>query len=291
MLTDDWYGVYSRAERKAMMPKLDAYPVHPAKMDMGLAQAIFEKGLEMRLWDRGNNIGNPMAGDGTEALIFRRGGCPIYAVEPVPLYAARFGIYQQRLQDTLPYKLHTWHMHLGDAREAWPKHWPLMDAVVFSPTYEAAVKAGDEGPYAKGLNHLREAEGVPVAEGLRKRITGYDEAPGQIGALKGQDWQDAMKLIYQRSYEHTIYAGLMVTVTKNVRRNSTLVDIAAIVTADAGAVGWQPYAHFRALGAARSLFARTNNQHYIDAGHSELVVNHEDILVFQKSSQLQGVLA
>jgi hypothetical protein len=286
MLTDDWFDVYSRAERKAMMPRLDAYPVHPAKMDMGLARTIFEKGLEMRLWDHGNAIGNPMAGDGTEALIFRRGGCAIYAVEPVPLYAARFGIYQQRLQDATPFKLHTWQMHLGDAREPWPKTWPALDAVVFSPTYEAAVKAGDEGPYAKGLDHLRAGEGVPVAESLRTRITGYDEAPGQIGFLKGQDWKDAMKLVYQRSYEHTAEGGFMVTVTKNVRRNSTLVKIDAIVTEDAGAVGWQPYAHFRALGAARSLFARTNNQHYLDRGQPELVVNHEDILVFQKPSQL-----
>jgi hypothetical protein len=171
VLTDDWWGAYSRTERKTLMPRIDIYPLHQAKMDIGLAQIIWEKGVDMQLWTPGCYIGNPMAGDGTEALIFRRAGCHIYAIEPVLLYVARFGIYQQMLQDRMPFKLHNWQMKIGDAREVWPEAWPLMDAVVFSPTYEAAVKAGDEGPYAKGLNHLRAAENIPVDEKLRQRIT------------------------------------------------------------------------------------------------------------------------
>ena len=286
---DIWEGCYpqTEAKRKQWMAKTPANEdAHPAKMGWVLAGRIHYGGVRRGWWQEGSRVGSPMAGEGTELLVFRLGGCEVFGIEieermyrrlkknmdhMTTRFAGEPPLFSPPLLDD-----HVW---CGDSTKPWPEEMDRLDAVVFSPTYDSAIRKGSEGPGAKAIK----GETLAERRAQRKIIVGYGSAPGQVGNLTGQAWRDAMQSIYRNSYEATNPGGILVTVTKDIRKKWQIYPIADMTIEDATAVGWiGPIARFRAVGACRSWAAQYNNQRYVDAGRPDLVLDHEDILIFSR---------
>lgn len=271
-----WTGCYppGGGARARLMQKQARGQEHPAKMSVELAERIWQAGADYGWWDETAMMACPMGGEGTETLVFRAHGNPVYAIELVPTYFERLAENHRQLQalETGEY----WEAWEADATEPWPRPGAGIDVVVFSPTYEGAIRQGDEGPYA---THKK---GGKTQEADRLRIEGYGKVAGQIGDLQGEQWRRAMQDIYRRAYEVVRPGGHMVTVTKDRRKHNHRYPVKEYTIADAQAVGWGLIAWFEAVGAARSLFARTWNNRHRAAGRGDLVIDSEDVLVFRK---------
>lgn len=227
-----------------------------------------------------------MAGEGTELLQFRLVGCEVFGIEiehtPPTDYFQRLlknMVHMDeylRKQPNLILRPGRWSVWSGDSTKPWSDSAHDLDAVVFSPTYELAVKRSQEGPYAKSKLNTPDYT-------YRPQI-GYGFADNQVGNLSGDDWREAMRAIYRNAHECTREGGVLVTVTKDTRLHDQRRCIAALTAEDAMAAGWsRPVAWLRAEGASRTVMARWLNSRYAKRDRYDLVINHEDILVFKKS--------
>jgi SAM-dependent methyltransferase len=119
--------------------------------------------------------------------------------------------------------------------------------------------------------------------------------PANLGHARGERYLQAMAQIYGGCYQVLRPGGLLVTVTRNLRRQGRVVDLAGHTVRLAEQAGYQYLQHVVALLAAvrdSHLVARpsfwqliqTRNAHARGQPASLLV--HEDVLVFQKPQRL-----
>lgn len=287
-LRETWDGCYLKQDKpqRTWMPTPPGEPRHVARMSFALAQRIWSRGTELGWWGRGSKVCSPMAGEGTELLASRLQGAEVYGIEIEPRHYARMVEHFSRMDDRLcrngleieENRIAGWFAHCGDATQDWPSEIRDMDAVIFSPTYEWGLRNSNEGPQAVGI------KGSTIEERRAKRIElGYGDTPGQIGRLTRDRWRAAMRTVYRRAYEATKPGGHLVVVTKDIRKAWVIYPVSFLSFLDARMSGWsEPVALFKATGADRSMFARLNNQKYIDNGHPECVINWEDIIVLRK---------
>lgn len=291
MLTLTWDNLYrySGALRRKLMPQLDNGSRHQARMSLPLARKIIEYAWAKDWLHDGAVVVSPMLGEGSEILMAGLTGMAMPLSGPAPLELYGLEVSEQYAGRARQYfAMHGLAVQVStqDARAPWPSNWPKFDLALFSPTYEGALTKWCEGPYVDSIRYGRDAT-RPNPRPKLGSDHGYAEAAGQVGALRGNDWRTAMQDIYRRCAENAQPTARMVLVTKNRRNRNKLIDIASMSIEDAGLAGWTQVAHIRATGAAQSLWAKFNNlNNYAMKGRSDLVIEHEDITVFQLTSNI-----
>lgn len=122
----------------------------------------------------------------------------------------------------------------------------------------------------------------------------YSSDHANLGHARGDAYRAAMASVYAACFDVLRPGGLLVTVTKNMRRNGRLVDLTAVTTELAAGAGFGYLQHNIALLAAirgdalvsrPSFWQLTQTRHGREAGLPLHLVVHEDVLVFIKGEE------
>jgi len=259
---------------------------HAGKMSWGLILRIVSHGERKGYWSPDDVIGDPMAGAGTNLSAFRIRG---YEVEGIELEFDHFNLMlcntllqQQRYIFPQLRGNGGWRYHVGNASDVLSTlpegSW---DASVFSPPYEGALASlGGDGPMV-GPATQEEREERYKWRAVPGHST-YGDTEGQIGAMFGEDYWKAMLPIYKGVYRVLKPGGILVVVTKDRREDWCLVRVGQGTRILCEYAGFVPIETIQAVGATRSVIARWNNRRYAERGRADLVVDHEDVMWFQK---------
>lgn len=276
-------GMYLRRE---LMPRLDNGPLHQARMSLALARKIVELSWRQGWLHNDAVVVSPMMGEGSELLMAGLTGMvyPLFGPAPLRLYGIEVS-NEYAVRAKRYFAMHGLDVQISvqDARAAWPIAWPRFDLALFSPTYEGALSKWCEGPHVDAIRYGNDKT-RPNPRPKLGGACGYAMADGQIGALRGAAWREAMRSIYRRCAENAQQTARMILVTKNRRDKNEFIDVTGMSIKDATMAGWTQIAHVKAFGAAQSIWAKYNNNHYTKKGRSDLVIKHEDITVFQLTS-------
>jgi len=119
----------------------------------------------------------------------------------------------------------------------------------------------------------------------------YSSDPDNLGHVRGETYRRAMAEVYTQCHAVLRPGGLLVTVTKNMRRNGRMVDLVSITIDAARVAGFGYLQHNIALHAAvrdGDLVARPSfwqfdqTRQARQAGLPLHLIAHEDVLVFIK---------
>ncbi len=160
-----------------------------------------------------------------------------------------------------------------------------VDLIVTSPPYACEAGRIDKPAWLAGAS-------MCPRDGLN-----YSEDPANLGHARADTYLAEMAAVYGACYTALRPGGLLVTVTKNMRRRGRLVDLAATTGWLAASAGFGYLQHIVALHAAirdGQLIARpsfwqlTQTRKARAKGDPLHLVAHEDVLVFCKPKDVDG---
>jgi len=248
---------------------------HPAKMLPELARR-----LAAEYASPGALVVDPMCGIGTTLVEAAALGRRAVGVELEPRWAA---IARGNLTHALPPEqaAHA-QVRQGDARQLPAVLADLagtVDLVATSPPYACDAGMIDKPAWLRG-------------ESLCRRDTlNYSPQPANLGHARGQAYLAEMATVYAACYQVLRPGGLLVTVTRNMRRQGRVFDLAGATVTLAGQAGFCYLQHVVALLAcvrdgalwARPSFWQLHQTRRARArGEPASLPVHEDVLVFAK---------
>ncbi len=119
----------------------------------------------------------------------------------------------------------------------------------------------------------------------------YSADPANVGHFRGAAYRVAMAAIYAQCYALLRSGGLLVTVTKNMRSDGRLADLASITIGLATGAGFGYLQHNIALHSAvrdgelvrrPSFWQLSQTARARQSGTPLHLIAHEDVLVFMK---------
>ncbi len=252
---------------------------HPGKMLPDLARRITSEyappsGL----------VVDPMCGVGTTLVEAATQGRRSVGVELEPRWA---GLARKNLAHALPAE----HAGLGEVRTGDARCLPelladlagAVDLVTTSPPYACTPGMIDKRAWLAG-------------ERLCDRDTeNYSPDPANLGHARGAAYLVEMAGVYAGCLEILRPGGLLVTVTRNLRRQGHVFDLAAATVSLAERAGYHYLQHVVALLAAvrdsqlqarPSFWQLTQTRNARARGEPASLLVHEDVLVFQKQNPL-----
>jgi modification methylase len=267
---------YQRAGRY-----LPASTAHPGKMLPELARLVIAD-----YSPPGGLVVDPLCGIGTTlvegALLGRR----VLGVELEPRWAT---LARANLQHALaPEQAAQARVRVGDARQLGEVLAELagrVDLVATSPPYACDVGMIDKAAWQAGRRLCR------------PDTLNYAATPANLGHARGGRYLQEMALVYAGCQRLLRPGGLLVTVTKNLRRKGRLLDLAATTVQLAEQAGLRYLQHLLALHAtvrhgelhARpSFWQLTQTRRARARGEPAHLVVHEDVLVFTKPAASLG---
>ncbi len=178
--TQDWHGLYRESWKGSIMDEAFA---HPAKMAYGLLRHIFDHGVSVGWFKRGDVISDPFGGIGSTGILGAYNGFRVVLVELEPRFV---GLAQQNfdLHHAKWDKLDAPHPIIiqGDSRE-FAKLVGECGCIVSSPPYAESVTG--EHRETETATESRDKRKTPGGSlGQSARHGGYGLTDGQIGALK-----------------------------------------------------------------------------------------------------------
>lgn len=161
-----------------------------------------------------------------------------------------------------------------------------VDLIATSPPYACDVATVDKRAWHSG-GSLKSAESY-----------NYSDDTANLGHARGDDYRQQMIGVYRSCFDALRPGGLLVTVTKNMRRKGRLIDLVSLTVELATSVGFGYFQHNIALLCgvqndglvARPSFWQTHHLRAARArGVPQHLVAHEDVLVFVKDSEVTDV--
>ena len=248
---------------------------HPAKMLPDLARRI-----TVEYAPPGGLVVDPMCGIGTTLVEAATQGRRGVGVE---LEARWADLARRNLAHALPAD----HTRLGEVRVGDARRLPelladlagTVDLVATSPPYACTPGMIDKRAWLAG-------------ERLCDRDTeNYSPDRANLGHARGADYLAEMATVYAGCLQLLRPGGLLVTVTRNLRRRGRVFDLAGATVQLAEQAGYQYLQHVIALLAAvrdSGLHARpsfwqlTQTRRALGRGEPASLLVHEDVLVFQR---------
>ena len=276
-----WPVAQTSAQHQRAGRYLPGCAAHPGKMLPALARRIVEAYTAP-----GELVVDPMAGVGTTvveaALAGRRG-------VGVELEARWVALARANLDHVLPAEARSLaEVHQGDARSLADLLGDVagtVDLIVTSPPYACDAGVIDKTAWQAGAS-------------MCDRVSlNYSTSRNNLGHARGDTYVAEMAQVYEACFAVLRPGGLLVTVTKNMRRSGRLVDLAGTTVRLAHDAGFVYLQHVVALlGAVRdgelvahpsfwqlrqTRLARAN-------GHPVHLTVHEDVLVLAKTEASRG---
>jgi DNA modification methylase len=249
--------------------------VHPGKMLPELARRITAEYASP-----GGLVVDPMCGIGTTLVEAVTQGRRTVGIE---LEARWVDLARKNLAVALPAD----RAGLGEVREGDARHLPellgdlagTVDLVATSPPYACTPGMIDKPAWRQG-------------GALARRDTeNYSADRANLGHARGAAYLDQMAIVYTGCFQLLRPGGLLVTVTRNLRRKGRVFDLAGETVTLAQQAGYQYLQHVIALLAAvrdSELHARpsfwqlTQTRRALGRGEPASLLVHEDVLVFAK---------
>jgi modification methylase len=261
---------YQRAGRY-----LRASTAHPAKMLPELARRIVAE-----YSPTGGLVVDPMCGIGTTLVEAAALGRRAVGVELEPRWAE---LARGNLGAALPAE----HAQRGEVRCGDARHLTdvlsdlagTVDLVATSPPYACDVGMIDKPAWLAGH---------PLC---RRDTLNYSAQPANLGHARGERYLAELASVYAYCYAVLRPGGLLVTVTKNLRRKGRVFDLATVTVELAARAGFAYLQHVVALQAAvrdgqlrarPSFWQLTQTRKARTRGQPAHLVVHEDVLVFAR---------
>jgi hypothetical protein len=280
-------AVWACAQRTGYLQRAGRYlpesTAHPGKMLPDLARRITGEYAPP-----GGLVVDPMCGIGTTLVEAATQGRHTVGVELEPRWA---DLARRNLALALPAD----RTALGEVRVGDARHLPrvlgdlagTVDLVATSPPYACTPGMIDKPAWRQGRT-------------LARRDTeNYSADRGNLGHARGATYLAEMATVYAGCFQLLRPGGLLVTVTRNLRRQGRVFDLAGETVSLAEQAGYQYLQHVIALLAAvraSSLHARpsfwqlTQTRRARQRGEPASLLVHEDVLVFAKPSPAHGVV-
>ncbi len=260
---------YQRAGRY-----LQASTAHPAKMLPELARRIVAE-----YSPPGGLVVDPMCGIGTTLVEATRLGRDAVGVELEPRWAE---LARGNLAAPAAGRARRGEVRVGDAR-----HLPellgdlagTVDLVATSPPYACDVGMIDKPAWLAGRSLCR------------RDTLNYSAERANLGHARGERYLAELAGVYAGCFAVLRPGGLLVTVTKNLRRKGRVFDLAAVTVELATRAGFAYVQHVVALlaavrdgelGARPSFWQLTQTRKARARGQPAHLVVHEDVLVFAR---------
>lgn len=229
----------------------------------------------------GDLVVDPMCGIGTTPLEAAALGRHCIGVDLEPRWVEVAGA-------NLAFALTPEQRRLADVRVGDAKKLPdvlgdlngQVDAIVTSPPYLCSVGMIDRDAWLSRRQDMCAPD-----------TFNYSANRDNLGHARGRKYAESMAEVYAACYAALRPGGAIVTVTKNMRRDGALVDLAALTVALLREAGFAYLEHVVALHAAirdTQLFARpsfwqlSQTRKARSRGLPLHLVVHEDVLVFSK---------
>ncbi len=221
--TTVWHGCYDSGWQWLIVPEAFA---HPAKFARGLIERIVGYLLSGGRLQRGDTVVDPFGGVGLGGVICASNGIRWLGCELEPRFVGlaeqNFALHRRTWEavgDPLP------RIVQGDSREMCKVLGPaLAEAVIGSPPFEDNLQSGSpESKWKLMQQCMRDGNGhtsskLPPGVGVD-----YGSTPGQLGAVAGQTFWQASRLIVEQCYAILKPRGIAVFVTKDFVRNKARV--------------------------------------------------------------------
>ncbi len=260
---------------------LPAATAHPAKMLPELARRIIAEYAPP-----GSLVVDPMCGIGTTLVEATTQGCRSVGVELEGRWA---DLARRNLAVALPPE----RAGLGEVRAGDARHLPelladlagTVDLVATSPPYACTPGMIDKPAWRDG------------GRLCRRDTQNYSPNRANLGHARGAAYLAEMATVYAGCFQILRPGGLLVTVTRNLRRQGRVFDLAAATVTLAEQAGYQYLQHVIALLAAvrdSELHARpsfwqlSQTRRALGRGEPASLLVHEDVLVFQKPQTSTG---
>jgi DNA modification methylase len=260
---------------------------HPGKMLPALARRITAEYAPP-----GGLVVDPMCGIGTTLVEAATQGRRSVGVELEPRWAE---LARKNLALALPAD----RAGLGEVREGDARHLPelladlagTVDLVATSPPYACTPGMIDKPAWRQG--------GALV----RRDTENYSADRANLGHARGPAYLAEMATVYAGCLQILRPGGLLVTVTRNLRRQGRVFDLAGATVTLAEQAGFAYLQHVIALLAAvrdsglhprPSFWQLTQTRRARERGEPASLLVHEDVLAFQKpltsvgSGELKG---
>jgi modification methylase len=259
-----------------------ASAAHPGKMLPALAGRIVAE-----YSTPGSIVLDAMAGIGTTLVEAAQAGRRAIGVELEPRWAAVAESNCDLLLD--PEHRGLAEVIVGDARrldQLLGDTHGHVDLVCTSPPYACDVGQIVVSRDDDGKRHLHEAAG-----------RNYSTDKANLGHARGPAYEEAIAEIYAACFAALRPGGLLVTVTKNTRRQGRTLDLAALTVALCEQVGFTYVGHVIALHAGvrdsglvgrPSFWQTTQVRKARSRGEPASVVVHEDVCCFAKGTARLG---
>ena len=248
---------------------------HPGKMVPELARQI------VKTYSRPGDLGvDPLCGIGTTVVEAAALGRRCIGIELEPRWAQ---LAIANLDAILPQASRSLgEMRAGDALQLGSligEHAGKVDLVATSPPYACEVGTTDKSAWFAGRSLCD------------RRTLNYSADRANLGHLRDQAYLEAMAKVYVGCRNVLRPGGVMVTVTKNLRRKGRCFDLAAATVRAAQQAGFRYQQHVIAVLAgirdsdlvARPSFWQLSQTRKARArGWPAHLVVHEDVLVFEK---------
>ncbi len=278
-------AVWPVAQTSAQYQRKDRYlaasTAHPAKMVPALARRIVEAYSAP-----GQLVVDPMCGIGTTLVEGAELGRRCLGVEVEERWA-------DLARDNLDHILSPERRALGEVRVGDARQLPTLladeagsvDLVATSPPYACEVGTIDKAAWLAGRSLCDRAS------------LNYSANQANLGHARDETYLAQMSEVYEACHAVLRPGGLLVTVTKNLRRRARCFDLAAATVALARQVGFAYHQHVIALLCAvrgSELVARpsfwqlTQTRKARARGLPAHLVAHEDVLVFTKGDDARG---
>jgi len=272
-------AVWPAAQTSAQYQRAGRYlpdsTAHPGKMLPALARRIVET-----YSDPGHLVVDPMCGIGTTLIEATELGRRAIGLEIEPRWA---GLAAANAAHVLGEGASV-EMRVGDARRLTEDLADVagrVDLVVTSP------------PYACDVGTINKSAWLAGASMCDRDSLNYSESPTNLGRARGEEYLESMAGVYAGCYDLLRPGGLLVTVTKNLRRAGRCLDLAGATVDLATAAGFRYHQHVIALLCAlrgEGLVARpsfwqlSHTRRARASGQPAHLVVHEDVLVFIKGA-------
>jgi SAM-dependent methyltransferase len=272
-------AVWACAQRPGYLQRAGRYlpdsTAHPGKMLPELARRITAEYAPP-----GGLVVDPLCGIGTTLVEAATQGRRSVGVELEPRWA---DLARKNLALALPAD----RAGLGEVRTGDARHLPQLlgdlagtvDLVAISPPYACTPGMIDKPAWHRG-------------GALARRDTeNYSADRANLGHARGAAYLAEMAAVYAGCFEILRPGGLLVTVTRNLRRQGRVFDLAGATVTLAEQAGYQYLQHVIALLAAvrdsglcarPSFWQLTQTRRALGRGEPASLLVHEDVLVFAK---------
>ena len=270
-----WPCAQTSAQYQRVGRYVPASSRHPGKMLPELARRLVAE-----YCPPGGLVVDPMCGIGTTLLEATALGRRAIGVELEPRWAE---LARAKLDHALPAdQARLVEVQVGDARrlpELLADLSGRVDLVVTSPPYACDTGMIDKPAWQAGQ---------PLCP---KDTLNYSRDPANLGRTRGESWRAGIGEVLAGCAHLLRPGGLLVTVTKNTRRDGRLNDLAAATVQLTGQAGFEYLQHLVALHAAirdgglvarPSFWQLTQTRKARARGEPAHLVVHEDVLVFTK---------